>query len=1289
MRFLKLIWPIWWGGGDGSFPGTGALTGIQAANGAVGQAGSGGVLSQVMAGDFYSVSYATVDGVFVPDGSIGAQPISSTGLNFDFAAYAGTEGSWGPVMNGFAPIVDPSNQGGFTQDFSGDPENHSVIGAHAQKGITFDLEAIETLYGNLAITNFTCIAGDSRAKAGGQVDVIVLLDGELMASGLNQTDAEIAVDIPIDSTNRFLTLVCASSLNTINSDHGYFGDPFVQLEPGPLATNTVVRIAGEFAGNLSNDGERITLRDAFGNKVDEVSFRSEFPWPVGALGTGLSMELIHPSLDNDLGGSWRSAMSFTPGVQNSMYAINAPPQMRQVDHAPNRPQAGEPVQISVKATDPDGVNALTLSYQVVEPGAYISAYIAKTTAELLSDPNGDLAPNPAFEATTNWTEVAMVPEGEDVYTATIPGQINRTLIRYRIVAEDTLAASVRVPYLDDPSLNFAYYVYDGVPGYTATEQTVQPEGVPFTHAAETLSSIPVYSLITTEADLAHCNAYDGNNQIPKNNFDARSAFNWTGTFIYDGKVYDNIGYRLRQRNARYAVVGKRSMRFKFNRGNYAQFRDLDDKKYPTKWRAMNAHKTRGSRGTYNFGLVEISDAILWNLFGVPAPQTHWYHFRVVQRPDEAPAGVDGQHLGDFYGYYTAMENYDRSFLEAHDLEQGNLYKLKTNNTEGSNVRRYQAPEGVNDGSDYENIIFNLRNTQTDSWLDEHVDYEHWNRYHTVVEAIRHFDVQPNTGEHLKNRAFYFHPTPGTPFGLLRTLPWDADTSWGPNYNQGEDFAKAAIFSTVNRPEYLKRYRNTVREFRDLIWQPDQLDTLLDNMAARVAPLVPADRDRWLGAPANAGSENTGDIAPKLADMKKFAWDGAPGSPAEWPGDNNNVARPNGTDDYLDGLAADAAIPDTPVISYVGPAGFPVNELRFQTSAFSDPEGAETFAGMEWRVGEVYNTNAPDFDADTLMIFEYDELWGSGTMNVFTNEVTVPSDALVQGHTYRARVRVLDDTGRWSHWSLPSEFTAGEASNLLALQQHFRVSELMFYAPMGSDFDFIEFYNTSETLTLDLSGVSIVDDPVYTFPASTMLLPGEYVVVAKLPGTAFDGQYGLPPGTALGPYTKNFSDSGQRVRIAAPGGSPILIEFEYNDARGWPLAAAGAGHSLIPTLIENQIDGRLDHPIHWRASGLQQGSPGGPDTLPPTELVINELAAHTDFNDPSYPDYDSNDWIELYNPAGLSLSFSTNYYLSDDALDLKKWRIPDAVVPMFGWTSFDEVSGFHQPLTNGFGLNKEW
>lgn len=84
---------------------------------------------------------------------------------------------------------------------------------------------------------------------------------------------------------------------------------YIVISENPTAFQTKFGTAalGPWTGSLSNDGERVELKNAAGIVQDEVDYGVGFPWPLGARGTGSSMELIHPSLDNDLGGSWRAA----------------------------------------------------------------------------------------------------------------------------------------------------------------------------------------------------------------------------------------------------------------------------------------------------------------------------------------------------------------------------------------------------------------------------------------------------------------------------------------------------------------------------------------------------------------------------------------------------------------------------------------------------------------------------------------------------------------------------------------------------------------------------------------------------------------------------------------------------------------------------------------------------------------------------------------------------------------------------------------------------------------------
>ncbi|HKQ36474.1 MAG TPA: lamin tail domain-containing protein, partial [Verrucomicrobiae bacterium] len=64
---------------------------------------------------------------------------------------------------------------------------------------------------------------------------------------------------------------------------------------------------GPWAGRLNSSGERVVLRNAAGQIVDEVTYQLGFPWPTVGDSPGNSIELIHPALDDDLGGSWRAS----------------------------------------------------------------------------------------------------------------------------------------------------------------------------------------------------------------------------------------------------------------------------------------------------------------------------------------------------------------------------------------------------------------------------------------------------------------------------------------------------------------------------------------------------------------------------------------------------------------------------------------------------------------------------------------------------------------------------------------------------------------------------------------------------------------------------------------------------------------------------------------------------------------------------------------------------------------------------------------------------------------------
>jgi hypothetical protein len=1073
-------------------------------------------------------------------------------------------------------------------------------------------------------------------------------------------------------------------------------------DPASLSARTGATSIGPFVGFLGNDGERIVLRNSADEAEDEVSYGLGSPWPTASGGEGSSMELIHPALDNDLGGSWRasgypSVLSPTPGARNSVWATNTPPHVRQVEHSPQQPATTNDIVVSARITDADGVSAATLQYQVVLPGQYLPAWLPLDRSSLMNAPTTGLSPNPAFTNAANWASAAMTDDGlggdaqagDGEFSALIPARpANRTLVRYRIVAEDDGGRTVTLPYRDDPSLNYACFVYNGVRAYSV-ETSVY--GVPHTYDAALMNSLPVYHVVTRNSDLMHCYAYSpaySDWQISKGNLEARRKHNWECAFVYDGEVYDHVMYRLRQNNDRYHQYGKRSMRFRFQRGSFLQARDNYGRRYPTRWRSLNTRKGTRFSGANYYDLSEHLSFALYRLFDVPAAHTHFFHMRVVDGAEEVPAGDDGQYLGDFYGYQLALENHDPRFLEAHGLADGNTYKLRDGVTAGLDIQRVQGRLSVTDASDYDNIRNNLLPARSDAWLREHVDYGRFYSYQAVTEAVRNYDTGyffVNSVNN-KNQVWHFDLASGNAaFGRTTLIPHDTDASWFQAYPGvgGNTQLKEAIYNDGGKPEFKIELRNRIREFRDLVWQREVILPFVEEQAQWLAEFSNADRDRWRGAPAEAGYENSPALSGKLDAIETFAFE------MDYEDGSKTIPIVGGRAEWLDRLAADegddGVIPETPSITYSGVGDYPVNGLVFSCGSFRDPQGNGTFASMRWRIGEITDTNSPAFDPEDPLRYEVGAAWESEELTTFSAAVTVPPAAVRVGHTYRARVRMKDDTGRWSHWSAPHTFTAGESDHAVDLVNGLRVTEVMYNPPgeeSGRDREFVELCNTG-TNVLDLSGVRFTAGIEYVF-GERDLAPGAYLLLVR-DLAAFSSVYPTNGLTLVGEYGGKLADGGERVRLKTALNGAVIADFAYGDGRGWPPAADGAGHSLVP-VDPAPAPASLDYGGSWRASTYMGGSPGQVDPAAPHTIVINELAAHTDYSG-GLPWQDSDDWIELYNTTPAAFTFDSAWYLSDSSEDLRRWRIPAGSVPATNWITFTEVNDFHPSTNAGFGLDK--
>lgn len=88
------------------------------------------------------------------------------------------------------------------------------------------------------------------------------------------------------------------------------------------------RVVGEYAGHLSNDGERLTLIDATDAIIHSFTYNDRAPWPEGPDGDGFSLVLIDPSQspgpDHGDPFSWQASVSVggTPGGSDGLSYVD-------------------------------------------------------------------------------------------------------------------------------------------------------------------------------------------------------------------------------------------------------------------------------------------------------------------------------------------------------------------------------------------------------------------------------------------------------------------------------------------------------------------------------------------------------------------------------------------------------------------------------------------------------------------------------------------------------------------------------------------------------------------------------------------------------------------------------------------------------------------------------------------------------------------------------------------------------------------------------------------------------
>lgn len=310
-----------------------------------------------------------------------------------------------------------------------------------------------------------------------------------------------------------------------------------------LRTN---EIAGPYTGRLGNRGDTVRLKNKAGKLVDGVSYSAGFPWAIGADGlgagddwTGLksvsyqyrgrSLERVSYSWPSNDPANWIASplpSGPTPGRTNSFGRTTPAPvvvafSFAQSSNGATRIGSNEPVRLDVTFSASDSLSEVSVEYFVDD-------------IELQNEPRF-LVP----------LSLAAIP-GDTHFTGTLPGQPNRSIVRFRIRANRGDAVETVSPRADDP---FAWHAYFVTPART--------------------SANPIYDVFISAASLNRLGTNISQSPrrvtLPDPPGTPRASWNATepAVLVANSQVYD---IRMRHHGSRYnRSVARNSFKFLFPR----------------------------------------------------------------------------------------------------------------------------------------------------------------------------------------------------------------------------------------------------------------------------------------------------------------------------------------------------------------------------------------------------------------------------------------------------------------------------------------------------------------------------------------------------------------------------------------------------------------------------------------------------------------------------------------------------------------------------------------------------
>lgn len=241
----------------------------------------------------------------------------------------------------------------------------------------------------------------------------------------------------------------------------------IALNPARIASVyglSLATILGPYTGTLSNNGDTVRLEDAGATTIDSVTYLPGFPWAISAnaLGTGDDFTGLDSNAYEYKGRSLQRVSATASSNDPANWVAVRPAVAATFTDQPT-PGAANIVTRAVPKPVVTAISALQSGLNVIRSTAGVTVTCTFSSTVALTNVQVEyfLDNMNAFGETRNTVNMTALGNGQ--YSATIPAQVDRSIVRYRIKANRGDGAELVAPRADDPAV-----VPTGAPSYLAS-----------------------------------------------------------------------------------------------------------------------------------------------------------------------------------------------------------------------------------------------------------------------------------------------------------------------------------------------------------------------------------------------------------------------------------------------------------------------------------------------------------------------------------------------------------------------------------------------------------------------------------------------------------------------------------------------------------------------------------------------------------------------------------------------------------------------------------------------------